>query len=160
MNIQDAKQMKFIVHLIIASVIAMGWFAFAQAKSLTFILDAPPYRHLEANVIVEQLRTIGVKAEVQIFEKAALRSEIKRGNRSAYLTDWGSAYFDPYDLAQPKITTGGRGNFSFYSNPKVDELLDLAVSSNDHSVRKKAYYKIQDIIFRDTPWIFGGPKYH
>jgi peptide/nickel transport system substrate-binding protein len=154
-NIQDAKQMKFTIRLIFVSMIAMGWIAPAQAKNLTFSLIAPPYRHLEANVIAEQLRTIGVQVEVRILEKAALRSEIKRGSRSAYLTDWGSAYFDPYDLAQPKITTGGRGNFSFYSNPKVDELLDLAVSSNDHSVRRRSYYKVQDITYRDVPWVFG-----
>jgi peptide/nickel transport system substrate-binding protein len=96
-----------------------------------------------------------VQVEVRIFEKADLRSEVKKGNRSAYLTDWGSAYFDPYDLAQPKITTNGRGNFSFYSNSKVDELLKLAASSNDTSIRKKAYYKIQDIIYKDAPWVFG-----
>jgi peptide/nickel transport system substrate-binding protein len=146
---------KFIIHLTIASVICIGWFADSQAKSLIFTLDAPPYRHLEANVIAEQLKTIGVQVEVRIFEKADLRSEIKQGNRSAYLTDWGSAFFDPYDLARPKITTGGRGNFSFYSNPKVDQLLDLAVSSNDPAVRRKAYYKIQDITYQDVPWVFG-----
>ena len=133
----------------------MGLFAEAQNKSLTFTLDAPPYRHLEAQAIAEQLKKIGVQVEVRIFEKADLRSEVKKGNRSAYLTDWGSAYFDPYDLAQPKITTNGRGNFSFYSNSKVDELLKLAASSNDTSIRKKAYYKIQDIIYKDAPWVFG-----
>ena len=132
-----------------------GLSADAQAKSLTFTLDAPPYRHLEANLLAEQLRRIGVQVEVHIFERTALRSEIKRGNRSAYLTDWGSAYFDPYDLAQPKITTGGRGNYSFYSNPKVDELLNLAASSDNAPVRRKAYYKIQDIIYKEVPWLFG-----
>ena len=155
MNIQGAKQKDLIFQLIIAAMIAMGGSADARAENLIFSLDAPPYRHLEATVIAEQLWAIGVRAEVQIFEKSDLRSEIKKGNRSAYLTDWGSAYFDPYDLAQPKITTRGRGNFSFYSNPKVDELLDLAVSSNDIAVRRRSYYKIQDITYHDVPWVFG-----
>lgn len=143
------------IQLIVAHVMVVGMLADAQTKSLTFTLDAPPYRHLEANLIAEQLRKIGVQVEVQIFEREDLRSEVKSGNRSAYLTDWGSAYFDPYDLAQPKITTGGPENYSFYSNPKVDELMNLAASSDVPPVRRKAYYKIQDNIYTDVPWVFG-----
>lgn len=96
-----------------------------------------------------------MQVEVQVFEREDLSSKVKRGNRSAYLTDWGNAYFDPHDLAQPKITTGGRGNYSFYSNPKVDELMNLAASSDVPPVRRKAFYKIQDNIYIDVPWVFG-----
>ncbi len=46
--------MKGAIQLIVAHVIVVGLLAGAQAKSLTFTLDAPPYRHLEANLIAEQ----------------------------------------------------------------------------------------------------------
>ncbi len=146
---------KGLTQLMITQVLLMGVFTIAQAKSLTFTLDAPPYRHLEADAIAEQLEKFGIHVDVQVWERTNLRSEIKKGNRSAYLTDWGSAFFDPFDLAQPKITTGGRGNFSFYSNPRVDDLLQLGSTSADPSARKKAYHEIQDIIYKEVPWVFG-----
>jgi len=132
-----------------------GFFQEAKAKKLVFTLDAPPYRQLEAQAIAGQLKKLGIQVEVRIWEKVVLRDQVKKGYRAAYLTDWGSAYFDPYDLGNPKLTTGGRGNFSFYSNPKVDEALKRGGSSTDPEVRRKAYYLVQKTIFDDAPWAFG-----
>ena len=132
-----------------------GQEAAAQSKQLAFTLDAPPYRQLEAQAIAEQLKKIGIQAEARIWEKIVLRDQVASGDRNAYLTDWGSAYFDPFDLGEPKLTTGGRGNFSFYANPKVDEWLKMASNSADNAARKEAYFKVQKTVFDDAPWIFG-----
>ncbi len=129
--------------------------AWAGGKRLAFTLDAPPYRQLEAQAIAQQLKKVGIRAEVRIWEKVVLRQQVKAGDRTAYLTDWGSAYFDPFDLAQPKLTTGGRGNFSFYSNPEVDRWLKMGSTTADPSKRKEAYKKVQQLVFRDAPWVFG-----
>jgi peptide/nickel transport system substrate-binding protein len=135
---------------------AIGWQEVAaQSKQLAFTLDAPPYRQLEAQAIAEQLKKIGIQAEARIWEKIVLRDQVSSGDRNAYLTDWGSAYFDPFDLGEPKLTTGGRGNFSFYANPKVDEWLKMASNSADNAARKEAYFKVQATVFGDAPWIFG-----
>jgi peptide/nickel transport system substrate-binding protein len=135
---------------------AAGWQnAGAQAKRLAFTLDAPPYRQLEAQAIAEQLKQIGIQVEARVWEKIVLRDQVKSGDRAAYLTDWGSAYFDPFDLAEPKLTTGGRGNFSFYSNSDVDQWLKTASSSADDAVRTKAYKDVQNAVFNDAAWVFG-----
>lgn len=136
--------------------VSIGWQeAGAQSKHLAFTLDAPPYRQMEAQAIVEQLKAIGIQAEARIWEKIVLRDQVSSGERLAYLTDWGSAYFDPFDLGEPKLTTGGRGNFSFYSNPKVDEWLRTGSTSADNALRKSAYFEAQNAVFNDAPWIFG-----
>lgn len=127
----------------------------AQSKRLSFTLDAPPYRQLEAQAIAEQLKSLGIQVEARVWEKVVLRDMIKTGERAAYLTDWGSAYFDPFDLGEPKLTTGGRGNFSFYSNPVVDESLKTGSSVTDEAARKAAYQKVQKTILAEAPWIFG-----
>jgi peptide/nickel transport system substrate-binding protein len=129
--------------------------ALAGSKRLAFTLDAPPYRQLEAQAIAQQLKELGIRVEARVWEKVVLREQVKKGERKAYLTDWGSAYFDPFDLGEPKLTTGGRGNFSFYSNREVDKALTIGSSSTDPKVRKEAYYKVQETVHGDAPWIFG-----
>lgn len=151
-----SMMMSKVVFLAALVLLAIGWQeAAAQSKQLVFTLDAPPYRQLEAQAIAEQLKKIGIQAEARIWEKIVLRDQVASGDRNAYLTDWGSAYFDPFDLGEPKLTTGGRGNFSFYANPKVDEWLKMASNSADNDARKEAYFKVQKAVFDDAPWIFG-----
>jgi len=140
---------------ICAILIILGISSDAQSAPLRFILDAPPYRHQEALEIAAQLKAIGVQVTVRIWEKADLRTALKTGDRTAALTDWGSAFFDPFDLAGPKLISRGRGNFSFYSNPRVDRLLALAASTADVIERKNAYYQTQELIYRQVPWSFG-----
>ncbi|MEG0644967.1 MAG: glutathione ABC transporter substrate-binding protein, partial [Cetobacterium sp.] len=43
------------------------------------------------------------------------------------------------------------GNRSFYSNPKVDELLVKGRSSVNPEERKTYYYEIQDIVQEEVP---------
>lgn len=122
---------------------------------LSFVLDAPVSRQEEARLIASQLAEIGIDAGVRIHEPTSLREMARKGLGQAYLTDWGSSFFDPFDLAVPKLSTGGRENFSFYSNPRVDRLLKTAGSSVDEGERARAYHQVQEIIYRQTPWAFG-----
>ncbi|QTA81343.1 Two component system response regulator/histidine kinase, solute-binding domain-containing [Desulfonema limicola] len=135
--------------------IVLAGHGLSHASQLCFDLDAPSYREREAFAIARQLGRIGIKVKVSILDKEALNKKIKKGSAQAYLTDWGSAFFDPFDLAQPKLTTRGRGNFSFYSNEKIDELLELGISSSSTRKRKQAYHEIQAVIFKEAPWVFG-----
>lgn len=81
-------------------------------ETLSFVLDAPSHRAEEARIIATQLAEAGIRAETRIWDKSELRVVAQKGTRQAYLTDWGSSFFDPYDLVFPKLSTGGRGNFS------------------------------------------------
>ena len=127
----------------------------ADAGSLAFTLDTPHYRFEEARNIADQLRKFGIYVEVKAWDRSALNAKIKKGDRVAYLTDWGSSFFDPFDLALPKLITGGRGNYSFYSNPRVDQYLKSGSSGGSPAVRKNAYFKVQEIISKQAPWGFG-----
>lgn len=125
------------------------------AKTLSLVIDAEANRKDEAEAIAANLREIGVQAEVRVWEWSALKEKILAGERQFYLTDWGSAYFDPFDLAVPKLKTKDRGNYSFYSNPEFDACMEKALTSIDEATRKEAYFKAQDILYEDVPWVFG-----
>lgn len=127
----------------------------ASSARLSFVLDAPASRQEEARLIAAQLADAGIDARVVSHEPSALRSKALKGLGHAYLTDWGSSFFDPFDLAVPKLATGSRDNYSSYSNPRVDELLSVAASSMHPEERARAYREVQEIIFLQTPWVFG-----
>ncbi len=144
-----------LVALILCLSILSGWPATAAARRFSFVLDAPDNRAEEAALIVEQLAEAGIGVELRLWGQVELRDMLAKGNLQAFLTDWGSSFFDPYDLVVPKLSTGGRGNFSLYANPRVDELLGLASSSIDPQAREQAYHQVQHIIYQQCPWAFG-----
>jgi len=130
----------------------------AGVKDLKVVIDTEPFREEEALVIAEMLKDVGIDASVRKWEWSVLKAKIKEGSRQIYLTDWGNAYLDPFDFLNPKLKTGGRGNYSFYSNPEVDELLEKAGKEIDEEKRKELYYRAQEIIYNDAPWVFGYSK--
>ena len=127
----------------------------AAGKTLSLIIDAQADRADEAEIIAAYLREIGVEAEVRIWEWSALRERALEGERQIWLSDWGSAYFDPFDLVIPKLATADRGNYSGYSNPELEEHLTLVQMTADQEQRKEAYFNAQRIIYDDATWIFG-----
>jgi peptide/nickel transport system substrate-binding protein len=124
-------------------------------KVLSLTLDAGRDREREVQMIARHLRQVGIETEVQVWEYSSLVEEARAGNRQAYATDWGSSTFTPIDLANPKLKTGERGNFSQYSSVEVDTLLQLGATITDEIAARNAYLRVQDIVFRDAPWIFG-----
>jgi peptide/nickel transport system substrate-binding protein len=55
----------------------------------------------------------------------------------------------------PKLKSDGRGNFSNYSNEKVDQLLLSAESTLAAEERDAHYKEIQEIVYEEAPMIFG-----
>jgi peptide/nickel transport system substrate-binding protein len=147
--------MRRLLPLLLGIVVLIGAARPAAASTLSVVVDTEAFRKVEAEAIADMLRAVGVEADVRVWEAAALREKIANRERQMYLTDWGSAYFDPFDLAEPKLATAGRGNFSFYANTEVDTLLRAATTQADTAKRREAYAKIQRLVFQDAPWIFG-----
>ncbi|MFS8639316.1 MAG: ABC transporter substrate-binding protein [Symbiobacteriaceae bacterium] len=129
--------------------------AAGDGKVLTIILDGAKNREAELQVVAQYLQQIGIDARVRVWEYQTLVAEAQKGTRDAYATDWGSATFSPVDLAVPKLQTGGRGNYSFYSNPEVDALFQQALAATSEEEARQAYYRVQEILHEDAPWIFG-----
>jgi peptide/nickel transport system substrate-binding protein len=125
------------------------------ARALSFVLDTVSNRATEAQAVAAQLGRAGINAQVRVWQLSVLIPQVQAGQRAAYTTDWGSAYFDPYDLAVPKFVTKARGNFSFYSNPSVDHDMAVASSTPNEDQRRAAYYDAQRKIYGDAPWAFG-----
>ncbi len=144
------RMIRWLTLLLVAAGVAS-----AQAQPLSFVLDTTENRAAEIQAIAAQLQEIGIDAQVRVWQSAVLVEEMVAGNRAASTADWGSAYFDPFDLAIPKLRTSDRGNRSFYSNAVVDAAFATASTTIDNDARREAYFTAQRQIFEDAPWVFA-----
>jgi len=94
--------------------------------------------------------------DIRSFEFATFYSDIVKGAYQVYSLRWIGGNEDP-DIFENVFDSASfapkRANRSFYSNPRVDELILQARSTIDQEQRKKAYFEIQDIVAHDLPYI-------
>lgn len=110
-----------------------------------------------AEILQNQLREINITATAQVLEWGAYLDGTAAGEHDMFILGWVTVTGDPDYGLFPLFHSsqmGAAGNRTFYSNPRVDELLDLGRASVDPAVRKAAYMEAQEIIRDEAPWIF------
>ncbi|MGH2346872.1 MAG: ABC transporter substrate-binding protein, partial [Chloroflexota bacterium] len=110
-----------------------------------------------ANVLKAQLSNIGVGVNIELVDDATfLAAAPKLKHDLIIYALWIGPDPDQWNelLKTANAATGtGFRNWFGYSNPQVDQLFDHAVEYSARSTRKKDYYKIQQIVARDLPYI-------
>lgn len=110
-----------------------------------------------ATIMQNQLKQVGITAEIKVVEWGAYLEGTARGDQDMFIIGWTASGNDP-DIslfAQFHSTKhGAGGNRCFYKNDKVDELLLKGRQMEDSDDRKKIYTDLQDMINADAPWIF------
>ncbi len=108
-----------------------------------------------ALTIKNQLEATGlVKCSLKSAEWATYIDYWTKGIMGMFLLGWYPDYFDPDDYMWPFLASSASpGMGSFYSNKKVDELLLKARKINNRLERAKIYYKVQDIMAKDAPYV-------
>jgi len=131
-----------------------------DGQPFAFVIDAQAGQKDRAEAVMGQLREIGINASVRVWDYAVLKPLLLNGDRMAYAGDWGDSAFDPVGHFEAKWHTHikgspyGRGNFSSYSNPRVDELIEMGEVTSDVARRHKIYDEAQRIIYEEAPAIF------
>jgi peptide/nickel transport system substrate-binding protein len=113
---------------------------------------------LQATVIQQQLRDVGIDLDVRSYEFATMYADVIKGNFQMFGLQWvGGAMVDPDILRRvfysTQTPTAGGFNRGHYSNPEVDRLLDLASATANEAERKKYYGEAQKVIAVDAPYI-------
>ena len=112
---------------------------------------------LQATVIQEQLRDVGIDLDVRSYEFATMYADVLKGNFQMFSLQWvGAAMVDPDILRRvfhSTQTPPAGFNRGHYSNPEVDRLLDFAGAATSEGERKKYYGEAQKIIAVDAPYI-------
>jgi peptide/nickel transport system substrate-binding protein len=111
---------------------------------------------LVAAVLQQQLREVGIALDIRTFEFATFFSDITRGAYQLHTLRWVGGNEDPdmfeYVFHSAKFSPHG-ANRTYYSNPRVDALIDQARGELDQNTRKQIYAEIQQIVAEDLPYI-------
>ncbi len=125
-----------------------------------FVVDSLEEHRQLAEAVVAQLQEAGIDASLRLWEYSVVRPLLLAGERTAYLDDWGDSAFDPVGHMEAKwhgVVEGspyGRGNFSGYNNPRVNELIQAGETETDEARRHAIYNEAQAILYDDAPAVF------
>ena len=98
-----------------------------------------------AVVLQEQLRQIGIEAELNLVENATMVEQVYDRQETYDIAVTGeSAYVDPNTLILPNFKSGESGNFVSYTNPEVDELIEQGIATTDQEERARIYQEMQN----------------
>jgi peptide/nickel transport system substrate-binding protein len=125
--------------------------------SLSYKTSSVEFSRLQAAVIQQNLRAVGVEVDVRSYEFATLYADIIKGNFQMYSLQWvGGALADPDILRRvfhsQQVPPGGfnRGHFS---DPEVDRMIDAASKATDYETRRQLYGKVQRLLADAAPYI-------
>jgi peptide/nickel transport system substrate-binding protein len=107
-------------------------------------------------VMQQQLRAVGIVLDIRSFEFATFFSDVTHGAFQMYGLRWIGGNEDPdiFSLCFSSSRFPPNGaNRGFYSNPKVDALIDQARHEVDPKLRKPLYAEVQSMVADDLPYI-------
>jgi glutathione transport system substrate-binding protein len=113
--------------------------------------------------IQQQLALVGVKAKivpmergtrVEKMEAVSIQTAEMRMNHGGWSPSTGEADWAIRPLFGTESHPPKSFNLGFYSNPKVDELIQQGLAIPDPGKRAAIYGEIQKVIWNDAPWIF------
>ena len=109
------------------------------------------------NVLVGQLREIGIKATVRSTDPATLFPMLTRGDYSiSFFED--SERLDPDDAYYMRFHSGeiGKNNWSRYSNPEMDRLLEQGRATWKWEDRIEIYKKVVELNKEDLAILYAA----
>jgi peptide/nickel transport system substrate-binding protein len=110
--------------------------------------------------IQADLEAVGMKVKIESYEWNTFLGKVNPGlEGKADMAEMAWMTNDPDTLPFLTLRTGafpdkGGFNSGYYSNPKVDALLEKARTSTDQAERAQLYKQMQEIVHDDAPWVF------
>lgn len=125
-----------------------------------FVVYKQGLQEFTAQVLAQQLEKIGIRLELRVVNYPTFMALRGRRKTSAFGPGfWHQDFPDALSFLDPifhsrSISDESSNNWSFYSNPRFDDLVDRAHKELDDERRKKLYTEAQQILVDDAPWAF------
>ncbi|MGB7630894.1 MAG: peptide-binding protein [Candidatus Deferrimicrobium sp.] len=109
-----------------------------------------------AAIVQQNLAEVGIRMKIRTVEWAAFINEfIDKRKFDAVILGWNiTPDPDQFDIWHSSKTGPKELNHVGFANPEVDRLLDEGRSTFDIEKRKKAYFRIQEILAEEQPYVF------
>ncbi len=110
--------------------------------------------------IQADLKAVGMEVKIETYEWNTFLGKVNPGlEGKADMAEMAWMTNDPdtlpfLALRSEAMPDKGGFNSGYYSNPKVDELLEAARRSTDQAERAKLYKEMQALVQEDAPWVF------
>jgi peptide/nickel transport system substrate-binding protein len=123
---------------------------------LTMKTSTEESTRLLAAVLQQQLRDVGIVLDIRTFEFATFFADVTSGAFQLYSLRWIGGNQDPdiFELCFHSNRFPPKGaNRGFYSDPRIDRLIDEGRRQRDQNARKEIYAEVQQILAQDEPYI-------
>ena len=109
-----------------------------------------------AAIIQQNLAAVGIRMEIRTVEWAAFINEfIDKRKFDAVILGWSAGPEpDQFDIWNSKKTKPKEFNFVGFDNPEADRVLEEGRRTFDLEKRKKAYFRLQEILAEELPYLF------
>lgn len=109
-----------------------------------------------ATIVQNMLADVGIEASIRVMEMGALYDALLKGEHDIFFLGWGNNLPDPeYSFARTFCTRGiGSNNYSFFSDPEFDKVMDEGRVSSDRAERQAAYKRAQEILMEKVPAVW------
>ena len=108
----------------------------------------------ELEAYQEDLAEIGVTVEIhQAADWPTFLIMLAEKKPAMFRLAWYSDIPDPDNFFYPLLFSQSKINRTFYRNPQVDQLLEVARSRTDYQQRMRLYQAIERLVLDDAPWI-------
>jgi peptide/nickel transport system substrate-binding protein len=127
----------------------------APRLRLSLKTSTTEFYRLQAAVIQQDLRRIGIDVEIRSYEFATLYADVLRGNFQLFTLQW-VGVTDPdilrrvFHSSQMPPTGFNRG---YFADPEVDRLIDAATRRTDDEGRRRLYGEAQRRIAEAVPYV-------
>jgi len=121
--------------------------------SFSLMIRPTPEEEQMAQMMQSMLGEVGITMEVEMIEFGTMLDKLDSGDFEAARLGW-SGRVDPDGNVYHYYKTDASNNYTGYSSPKVDELLDNARTVSDQDERASMYKEMAEILWDDAPFIF------
>jgi oligopeptide transport system substrate-binding protein len=102
----------------------------------------------------QYLADLGVKVEINFAVNwPTYQTMLKQGKLPMFRVAWYADIPDPDNMLSPLLHSTGSSNYTFYRNPRVDQLLEQARKTLDEAQRIPLYHEVERIVMDNAPWI-------
>jgi peptide/nickel transport system substrate-binding protein len=127
----------------------------APRLRLSLKVSTNEFIRLQAAVIQQDLKLVGIDLDVRSYEFATLYADVLKGNFQLFTLQW-VGVSDPDMLRRvfhsQQMPPNGF-NRGYYSRPAVDRLIDAAMAAPAEADRRRLYVDAQRMIAEDAPYI-------